>query len=161
VVNITWHQATAYTEWLGKRAKQTCRLPTEAEWEYAARAGSDKAYPWGDDVGQNRANCHGCGSRWDHDQSAPVGSFPANAFGLYDTSGNVWEWTCSVWRDEFDGHEQQCADKEDTAPRVVRGGSWINRPAGGRSAARGDFGDPEAAYNDIGFRVWCSSLSFP
>ena len=156
VVNINWHEAMNYAEWFGKRIKQTCRLPTEAEWEFAARAGKVAAYPWGDDVGKNNANCKECGSQWDGVQSAPVGSFAANAFGLRDMSGNVWEWTCSLRHDEFDGDEQKCADPKDTAARALRGGSWINVDAVARSSAR-NFSDPGDRLVNIGFRVLCLS----
>lgn len=155
VVNVNWHEATAYAAWLGKQRKRECRLPTEAEWEYAARAGTQTAYPWGDDLGSNNANCDGCGSQWDNEQSAPVGSFAANGFGLYDMSGNVWEWTCSAWRDQFDGQEQRCGEIEDEA-RVMRGGSWSNPPAGARSAFR-VLSHPDFRNDFIGFRVLCSS----
>ena len=74
------------------------RLPSEAEWEYAARAGTITARYWGDEVGMNRANCNGCGSRWDYRQTVPVKSFAPNALGLYDILGNVWEWTCSAYK---------------------------------------------------------------
>lgn len=156
VVNVTWYEAVAYTQWLGTRLHQNCRLPTEAEWEYAARAGTHTAYPWSDDVGKARANCNGCGSPWDNDQSAPVGSFPANGWGLHDTSGNVWEWTCSEWHERFDGSERQCADQQSTEARVVRGGSWDDRPGGVRSAIRFSRAlDSRGGY--VGFRVWCAS----
>ncbi|MBE2295765.1 MAG: SUMF1/EgtB/PvdO family nonheme iron enzyme [Phycisphaerales bacterium] len=156
VVYITWHEATAYTQWLSARLHQNCRLPTEAEWEYAARAGTHTAYPWGDKVGQNKANCNGCGNPWDNDQSAPVGSFLANAWGLHDTSGNVWEWTCSAWREQFDGNEQQCIDPKSSGIRVIRSGSWFSDPADVRSAGRVYY-LPGGRFNNLGFRVWCSS----
>ena len=163
VVNVTWYDATAYAEWLGKRSQRSCRLPTEAEWEYAARGNSETAYPWGDEVRPRRdgkeavmANCKGCGSPWDGEQSAPVGSFPANGFGLNDMSGNVWEWTCSLWRKRFDGNEERCADPKDTETRVARGGSWNDDPANARSAARND-NNPDNRNDNLGFRVLCSS----
>ncbi len=157
VVNVNWFDAMGYVAWLGKQIEQNCRLPTEAEWEYAARANTATAYHWGDEVGRNNANCNDCGSPWDNKESAPVGRFDANKFGLYDMSGNVWEWTCSNWRDQFDGNEQQCNnDTTDTQARVLRGGSWIDDPGGVRSSARGD-GHPDARSGDVGFRVLCSS----
>jgi formylglycine-generating enzyme required for sulfatase activity len=155
VVNGTWHEANSYAQWLGRRTKQDCRLPTEAEWEYAARAKTSTAYPWGDELGKNRANCKGCGSPWDNEQSAPVGSFAPNGFGLYDVSGNVWEWTCSLWRDRFDGGEQRCAEADDTRARAVRGGSWGYNAGLARSAARRD-GTPGDRFGNLGFRVFCS-----
>ena len=93
VVNVSWDDITKdYLPWLSKVTGKTYRLLTEAEWEYAARAGLHAAYAWGNDLGQNRANCKGCGSEWDAKRTAPVGSFQANAFGLQDMHGNVWEW---------------------------------------------------------------------
>jgi formylglycine-generating enzyme required for sulfatase activity len=163
VVNIDWNEAMAYAGWLGERKGLECRLPTEAEWEYAARAGTSTAYPWGDDVRQESqgakramANCDGCGSPWDGEQSAPVGRFPPNRFGLHDTSGNVYEWTCSLWREQFDGSEEGCADGDDPALRVLRGGSWGGSQASARSAFR-YWSVPNARNDNVGFRVLCSS----
>ena len=85
VINVSWNDATAYAKWLSNQTGKTYRLPTEAEWEYAARAGTETKYWWGNDLGKNRAACDGCGSQWDNKQTAPVGSFSANKFGLYDT----------------------------------------------------------------------------
>jgi formylglycine-generating enzyme required for sulfatase activity len=92
----------------------------------------------------------------DGTQSLPVGSFPPNPFGLHDTQGNVWEWTCSAWQDEFDGSEQRCVEAKSGVARVVRGGAWPNGALFARSAARGDYG-PGARYGLVGFRVLCSS----
>ena len=78
--------------WLSRMTGQPYRLLTEAEWEYAARAGSTTAYSWGDEIGKGNANCDGCGSQWDSSKTSPVGSFTPNAFGLYDMPGNVWQW---------------------------------------------------------------------
>jgi hypothetical protein len=90
VINVSWDDAVAYTKWLSEQTGKRYRLPTEAEWEYAARAGTEMIYWWGDEVGEkNRANCDGCGSRWDNKQTAPVGSFASNPWGLYD-----WWATC-------------------------------------------------------------------
>jgi hypothetical protein len=87
-----------YLPWLSRETHQTYRLLTEAEWEYAARAGSRGKYTWGDEIGSNRANCDGCGSQWDNKQTAPVGSFEANAFNLHDMHGNVWEWVSDCYK---------------------------------------------------------------
>jgi formylglycine-generating enzyme required for sulfatase activity len=160
VVNVSWHEASAYAAWLGRRRGEKCRLPTEAEWEYAARAGSATAYPWGEEVDEKHphASCKGCGGEWGKgEQSAPVGTFPANKFGLHDMSGNAWEWTCSAFQNEFDGSEQTCVTKEgDSSTRVLRGGSWGNFADGVRSSARLAL-FPDDRYVNIGFRVLCSS----
>ncbi len=100
VVNVSWEDAQAYVAWLSLETGEPYRLPSEAEWEYAARAGTETAYSWGNEIGDNRANCFNCGSRWDNGQTAPVGSFGANAWGLHDMHGNVFEWVedCSHLR---------------------------------------------------------------
>ncbi|MCP3897296.1 SUMF1/EgtB/PvdO family nonheme iron enzyme, partial [Moraxella sp.] len=105
VINVSWDDAVAYAKWLSQQTGKQYRLPTEAEWEYAARAGTETQYWWGNEIGQNRAVCDACGSRWDNKQTAPVGSFAANPFSLYDTVGNVWEWTCSEYEDKYSGKE--------------------------------------------------------
>lgn len=153
-VEINWHGAMAFATWLGEQNRLSCRLPTEAEWEYAARAGLKTAYPWGNEAGINNANCSQCGSRWDNHQAAPVGQFKANLYGLYDTSGNVWEWTCSAWHDQYDGQEQQCARMDEFGSRAVRGGSWAYDSKYIRSSVRGEF-DAGIRYNNFGFRVMC------
>jgi formylglycine-generating enzyme required for sulfatase activity len=100
-MNFTWDDAQAYAKWLSGITGKQYRLLSEPEYEYAARAGSGTKYPWGDDIklnGKPMANCDGCGSQWDGRQTAPVGSFPANAFGLYDMVGNVGSWTEDCWK---------------------------------------------------------------
>ena len=92
VIHVNWSQAKAYANWLSEQTGQSYRLPSEAEWEYAARSGTKTRYSWGNRIGANRANCVGCGSRWDNDRTAPVGSFAANPFGRHDMHGNVAEW---------------------------------------------------------------------
>ena len=163
VVNVNWQEASDYAHWLGEQRGETCRLPTEAEWEHAARAGTLSAYPWGEELRPSidgkeaaMANCRDCGSRWDNEQSAPVGQFLANGFGLHDMSGNVWEWTCSAWRDAFDGSEATCAARDGAESRPVRGGSWYDNSANARSSARVDY-SPDNRFDGLGFRVLCSS----
>ena len=153
VVNVSWEDATAYAAWLSDRTGQNYRLPTEAEWEYAARAGRETAYWWGPDIGQGNANCGGCGSQWDFNQTAPVGSFKPNAFDLYDTAGNVYEWTCSIYDENYEGGEQACAAVDQEGGRVLRGGSWGGNPQWLRSADRSNYGWPANRHGSVGFRL--------
>ncbi len=159
VINVSWQEAKDYAGWLGTQVDKSCRLPSEAEWEYAARAGTDRVYWWGDEIGDNNANCDGCGSQWDNKQTAPVGSFDANPFGLYDTSGNVWEWTEDHWHDNYegapaDGSAWMEGKGGDEAKRVVRGGSWVDSPVRARSAYRYWY-LPHLRLYYLGFRVLC------
>lgn len=132
---------------------KTYRLLSEAEWEYAARAGSDTAYFWGDEIGKGRANCIGCDSEWE-DKMAPVGSFQANAFGLYDMHGNVWEWCQDPWHPNYQEAPTDGSVWEGGDPSygVVRGGSWGNDPSVLRSATRYRM-QPDIRFNILGFRV--------
>jgi formylglycine-generating enzyme required for sulfatase activity len=148
VINVSWHSAVAYTQWLSKQTGHSYRLPTEAEWEYAARAGTKTKYWWGNKIGTNKANCYQCGSGFDY--TAPVGSFKANPFGLYDTAGNVWEWTCSEYQDSYQGSEQICTN--DTTQIVLRGGSWNDLPQSSRSASR-YWLSSLIGFREYGFRV--------
>jgi formylglycine-generating enzyme required for sulfatase activity len=155
VINVTREDARAYAQWLSERTGKRYRLPTEAEWEYAARAGTETAYWWGDEVGKNRANCDGCGSPWDGKQTAPVGSFSSNSWGLHDTAGNVYEWVQDCWHEGYEGAPEDGSkawDKEgggDCNRRVVRGGSWGSGPGYVRSAYR--FRD--VPDSPLGFRL--------
>ena len=96
VIDVTWSGAKRYVAWLSRMTGRQYRLLSEAEWEYAARAGTQTVYSWGNDVGKGNANCNGCGSQWDYDRPAPVGSFAPNPFGLYDMHGNVLEWVLLI-----------------------------------------------------------------
>ncbi|WP_146066926.1 formylglycine-generating enzyme family protein, partial [Candidatus Venteria ishoeyi] len=132
---------------------KTYRLPTEAQWEYAARAGSETKYWWSNKIGKNKANCDDCGSQWDNKQVAPVGSFASNNFALFDTVGNVWEWTCSDYENKYKGQEKTCLlDKKSNENRVLRGGSWLDSPSRVRSATRYDR-RPTLRSVNVGFRV--------
>jgi formylglycine-generating enzyme required for sulfatase activity len=157
VINVSWEDTLAYAEWLSKQTGKRYRLPTEAEWEYAARAGTTTAYWWGDEIGKNRANCDGCGSRWDDKQTSPVGSFAPNPWGLYDMLGNVWEWVQDCWHDRYegapgDGKAWETEGGGDCARRVVRGGSWFDSPTYVRSALR-NWLAPADRTDVLGFRL--------
>lgn len=138
VINVSYDEAVMYAQWLSSSTGKHYRLPTEDEWEYAARAGTTTPYWWGNEIGNNNANCSGCGSQWDGKSTAPVGSFKANAFGLYDTAGNVWEWTSSC--------------QGDCSLRVVRGGSWAYKPEFLRVFVR-SWDVASLRYSNIGFRL--------
>ena len=153
VVNVSWDDAQAYVGWLSEKTGQAYRLLSESEWEYVARAGTRTAYWWGDEIGRNRANCDGCGSRWDNQKTAAVGSFPANAFGLHDVHGNVWEWVEDCYIDGYAGAPVNGSAWEwNCDRRVLRGGSWYSEPRVLRSAYR--YGNHSGnRSSDYGFRV--------
>ncbi|MBV1878479.1 MAG: formylglycine-generating enzyme family protein [Pseudomonadales bacterium] len=159
VINVSWHDATAYVEWLSEQTGASYRLPTEAEWEYAARAGSSSRYNWGDSPSGKHAN----GSEyfgWPADgfsnQTAPVGSFIANNFGLFDMHGNVREWVPDCWHNSYKGApDDESAwptDKGACAQQVLRGGGWNDKPAYLRSAIR-YWINSGASFSLVGFRV--------
>ena len=155
VNNVSWEDAQAYAAWLSDETGEDYRLPSESEWEYAARAGSATRYSWGRDIGRNRANCNGCGSRWDSDGTSPVGSFAANGWGLYDMHGNVWEWVEDCWHENYAGAPRDGSawtSGGSCGRRVLRGGSWLYIPAFLRSANR-NFFVAGARVGGFGFRV--------
>jgi formylglycine-generating enzyme required for sulfatase activity len=154
VINVTWDDAVRYVAWLSRITGKSYRLLTEAEWEYAARAGTEAAYPWGDAIGTGNANCTACGSRWDSRLPAPVGSFAANLFGLYDMHGNVWQWVEDCFHDDYQGAPDDGSAwvAADCRRRVIRGGSWRNIPRALRSAYRGWL-TIVSRNNSVGFRV--------
>ncbi|MDE0342456.1 MAG: SUMF1/EgtB/PvdO family nonheme iron enzyme [Deltaproteobacteria bacterium] len=130
------------------------RLPSEAEWEYAARAGTTTRYSWGNEIGVNRANCDGCGSRWDDSQTAPVRSFRANGFGLHDMHGNVYEWVADCLNGSYVGAPSDGSAwlRGNCGMRVLRGGSWDFNPWNLRAANRSRITTDDRDY-DVGFRV--------
>ena len=138
VINVSWEDAVAYTRWLSQQTGERYRLPSEAEWEYAARAGSVTKYNWGNEIGRNRANCDGCGSRWDGRTTAPVGSFPPNRWGVHDMHGNVSEWVQDCGNDNYQGAPSDGSAwlSGNCSERIVRGGSWFFNPWHQRSALR-------------------------
>jgi formylglycine-generating enzyme required for sulfatase activity len=155
VINISWDDAQAYVAWLSKKTGKSYRLLSGAEYEYAMRAGTQTVYPWGNSVGTNNANCHACGSQWDAKQTAPVGSFAANGFGLHDMPGNVREWSEDCYHDTYSGAPSDGSpwiEGGNCYHRVVRGGSFLLAPAFLRSASRYWFtSDYRLRY--LGFRV--------
>ncbi len=154
VINVSWQDAAAYARWLAQQTGQPYRLPSEAEWEYAARAGTETLYWWGDELTPGRAVCDECGSQWDGRQPAPVGSFPPSPWGLHDLNGNVDEWVQDCYRDNYAGSPQDGSARSDAGcrQRVMRGGSWFDIGRLVRSASRYRH-PPDSRRNTWGFRV--------
>ncbi len=136
VINVSWEDAVAYAEWLSEQTDQSYRLPTEAEWEYAAWAGTATPYHFGATITTKQANYDTGGLFSIFAGTIEVGQFPPNVWGLYDVHGNVWEWTCSAYDDNYGGAELNCISKNCADPRVLRGGSWGDNPHGVRAANR-------------------------
>ena len=187
VVCVGFHDAVAFCKWLGAKTKQSVRLPTEAEWEYACRAGSEEAFSWGGDYKDGEGRCNAADLtgkkkfrgwktfRWEDGYvfTSPVGHYKPNAFGLHDMHGNVWEW-CSDW---FAENYKNAGKVDPKGPaegkvypkhrvrgkvHVVRGGSWLSPPPRIRSAFRGMVGEM-GLYCDyiIGFRVVAGVAGHP
>jgi len=151
-INVCVYDALNFAKWLSRKTGTHHRLPTEVEWEHAARAGSTSVYPWGNEIGKNRANCDGCGSQWDDEQTASVGSFQPNAWGLYDVVGNVGEWTCSM-RDPDPAHSfERCDSIYKTRRRAYRNGGWSDEPDRLTTAFR-DWNVAMRRTDDVGFRL--------
>ncbi|MBP8131823.1 MAG: SUMF1/EgtB/PvdO family nonheme iron enzyme [Candidatus Hydrogenedentes bacterium] len=167
VVLVSWNDAVAYCEWLSRKTGETYRLPTEAQWEYACRAGTDTEFWWGDRAEDGRGRLNGAdetqlpnGKQWTYRfpfsdgywNVSPVGSFKANRWGLSDMHGNVWEW-CSDWFGDYaSGSVTDPSGPASGERRVVRGGSWVNSPRGCRSAYR-YYDPPGYRYTLIGLRL--------
>ncbi|MGB5451975.1 MAG: SUMF1/EgtB/PvdO family nonheme iron enzyme [Sedimenticolaceae bacterium] len=154
MVNISWDDAQRYVAWLSAKTGRKYRLPTEAEWEYAARAGSSTLFWWGDAPGDTRANCADCGGAWGGKSTAPVGSFQPNPFGLHDVHGNAWEWTGDCWNPSYTGAPADGTPwlRGDCISRVLRGGSWALDHDYMRSARRSRY-DRDVRYYLNGLRV--------
>jgi formylglycine-generating enzyme required for sulfatase activity len=153
VFYVNWHDAHEYLGWLKSRTGKSYRLPSEAEWEYAARAGSATAYPWGDAIAEKRANCRGC-SPDGQDRTTPVGSFEPNRFNLFDMHGNVWQWVADCWNASYAGAPADGSPwlSGECNKAAVRGGAWGLTPLDVRSARReGDSKDLRSGRR--GFRV--------
>jgi formylglycine-generating enzyme required for sulfatase activity len=145
VIFVSWHDAKAYVAWLSKMTSKPYRLLTEAEYEYAARAGTTTAYYGGGETGKNNANCSGCGSQWDRRQTAPVASFAANAFGLHDMQGNIGQWVEDCYHPNYDG-----------AP--ADGGAWLALPCQHR-VWRGGGWNVNPQFLRAGRRAWNASVN--
>ena len=168
-VCLDWHDAQAYIDWLNARAraahpeirngKGPYRLPSEAQWEYAARGGTTTARWWGNGIGVNNADCNGCGSPYDDHVLADVDSFKPNPFGLYGMLGTAWQWTADCWHPSYVGAPTDGSAwvTGDCGKHVIRGGSWDNVPLFIRSAARSGASPDNGGEYDYsslaGFRV--------
>jgi formylglycine-generating enzyme required for sulfatase activity len=172
VEQVSWHQAVEFCARLAKQTDRPYRLPTEAEWEYACRAGTQTPFHFGETITTDLANYHGTNEKYgaygrgpkgsDRHETTEVGSFPANAWGLFDLHGNVWEWCADHWHDSYADKPQALKQdgntpwlSEDKEPsRSLRGGSWLYDPRLCRSAFR-LYASPDTRLNDYGFRVVC------
>lgn len=166
VINVNREDALGYVRWLNDKLRSSeqdmesstdpgpYRLLSEAEWEYAARAGTTTTYYWGDMHGIGNANCDGCGSQWDNKETAPVGSFAPNPLGLYDMAGNVLQWIEDCYHENYTGAPANGAawTKGNCYARVLRGGSWYNSTYYLRSANRYS-AYPDFRGRNVGFRV--------
>jgi formylglycine-generating enzyme required for sulfatase activity len=154
VIYVSWDEAQQYVGWLSKMTAKPYRLLTEAEWEYAARAGATTPYPWGYEIGTGNAHCGSCGSKLNGRETAPVGSFKPNAFGLYDMAGNVWQRVQDCYHDNYIGAPTDGSEwiSGECSRRVIRGGSWVNLPDALRSAYRNG-ARTEIREIGYGFRV--------
>ena len=154
VINVNWNDAISYAKWLTKQTGFLYRLPYENEWEWAARAKGTTQYPWGNTFKKNQANCKTCGSQWDNSETAPVGSFTPNKFGLYDMAGNVWEWTQDCWAANYTDAPaiQSANDQGKCSNRTVRGGAWNSPHRQVTTSSRlGVWSNTKSNY--IGFRL--------
>jgi formylglycine-generating enzyme required for sulfatase activity len=161
VVLVTFDDAAAYCRWLSDSLGRVVRLPTEAEWEKAARGGADgRRYPWGDDFDPSRANVLRNGAPKHQHGTRPTGTYAPNEYGLYDMAGNVWEWV-SDW---YDAGYHGAADARDPAGppsgtmRIVRGGSWVTDDPGMLRCAYRHQVPPDTYAYSIGFRVVCPAV---
>lgn len=161
VIHVSWLDAIEYTKWLSAQTGKQYRLPTEAEWEYAARGNSSTAYWWGNTMLPGMAHCYECGDKVRPDKTTVVASFKANAYGLYDVSGNVWEWTASKWTRTYNGEQLKQISPEDinitpnyleAAQLAMRGGSWNLLGKFNRSSSR-YYGSPQSRSLNLGFRI--------
>lgn len=154
VINVSWHDANAFAAWLSQRNKLNFSLPSEAQWEYAARAGTTSTYWTGSKLPPNHANCSECGSQWDNKSTAPVGSFPPNRWGIYDMTGNVTEWVADSYKNSYTNAptDGSAVISSTDLRKVQRGGAWNYKPRDLRSMAR-DYRKANSRTPDAGFRL--------
>lgn len=159
VLNVSWVEANAYAAWLGQATQSRFRLPTEAEWEYAARAGATTRYAWGSAMVPGRMSCNGCGGPAGAPGSPPrADAHPANAFGLLGMGGGVAEWVADCWHRNYGGAPRDGSvpwDAPDCAVRVLRGGGWLEDVGAQRVTARESF-DAAVRQPEHGFRLAAS-----
>jgi formylglycine-generating enzyme required for sulfatase activity len=151
VESVSWDDAVEFCEKLSQLTGRPYRLPSEAEWEYACRAGTTTPFHFGEELTHEQAN-------FNSKQTSPVGIYPPNNFGLYDMHGNVWEWCQDVWHDNYDGAPTDGSAwlTEGDDCRIIRGGSLNFSPVLCRAPSR-DYGSPGVRDYDLGFRVVCSA----
>lgn len=154
VRDLSWDDAQEYVKWLGKQSGKAYRLPSEAEWEYAARGGTASRYWWGEQMRQGMANCKECGDPWQQDAPAPVASFAANPYGLHDMNGSVWEWVSDCWHNSYKGApaDGRSWDENYCSTHVIRGGSWREGASYMPVTTRFRY-DTSVRHSQNGFRV--------
>ncbi|HEY8101025.1 MAG TPA: SUMF1/EgtB/PvdO family nonheme iron enzyme [Burkholderiaceae bacterium] len=154
VRDVSWDDAQLYVKWLSTLTGKPYRLPTEAEWEYAARGGTATRFWWGDKMRTGTANCKECGQPWSQDGPTPVGSFAANPYGLYDMNGSVWEWVSDCWHNNYKNAPTDGRAWNDGTcrVRVIRGGSWREDASYMTSTTRFKY-DASVRHSQNGFRV--------
>jgi len=155
ISNVSWSDAVQFTSWLSRVSGKNYRLPTEAEWEYAARAGTSTKFWWGNEYVDGMAYCRGCGApAYDPHHAIKVGSFRANPFGLYDMGGEASEWVSDCWHRDYRGAPNDGSSwvADDCSGHVLRGGSWQNDPSYLSVSSR-DHYDTAVRYVTHGLRL--------
>jgi len=154
VILVSWDDANAYARWLSKETGKKYRLPTEAQWEYVARAGSTTPYWWGFELGEDHAHCFDCKTGLNTRQPTNIGRFEANPFGLYDTAGNVWEWTRDCYHKNYNGapDDDSVWEGGDCSKRVIRGGAYGSTGKSLRTTKRAKR-DATRGTDEVGIRL--------
>jgi formylglycine-generating enzyme required for sulfatase activity/rhodanese-related sulfurtransferase/chromosome segregation ATPase len=154
VINVSWQDAVAYTAWLTAQTGSRYRLPSEAEWEFAAHSGTDTRFWWGNEAGTGHANCFDCNSEWSGRMTAPTGSFAASAFRVHDMAGNVMEWVQDCYQPDYSTApaDGSAVSSGDCSRRVVRGGAYNSPSESLRSASR-DAREADTRLDNLGFRI--------